>query len=375
MENNELKYLNKSNKSQKTNKKSFGFLWWILKSEIIIVVLLMIVKLIIHFFPNELKYVISNKDIRYNNLGIDYIDIEKSIDNNINITELEKEFIKSKVEKEINENKKYINLNVNINRLSDVKIIYNNMNLSNRKIGKYDILDERAYKNGISGSYNEFLNKIDLYDVNNKDFSYENCDKEVLFHEINHLISNNNKYNSISNNKNILSETINELFTREYYNEDRDYYSYEEYMYMAYILAEILPDSIIREYKFSDNENVLIKGLLEIDNNIDSAYEFIDSIKSKNYVNIQKGVKHYYEKKKNEKIENNLSILFYMYNTPIETVKCKNIVEKFLNGKKIKGNITITPRGYFSNDYIEYHKNIIVKYFNGSILNYKEIIE
>ena len=375
MNNYNMNYLNRLNKSQKANKKFFGFLWWAIKIEIVIVILLMIIRLIIHFFPNELKYVISNKDIRYNNLGIDYIDIEKSIDNNINITELEKEFIKSKVEKEINENKKYINLNVNINRLSDVKIIYNNMNLSNRKIGKYDILDERAYKNGISGSYNEFLNKIDLYDVNNKDFSYENCDKEVLFHEINHLISNNNKYNSISNNKNILSETINELFTREYYNEDGDYYSYEEYMYIAYILAEILPDSIIREYKFSDNENVLIKGLLEIDNNIDSAYEFIDSIKNKNYVNIQKGVKHYYEKKKNEKTENNLSILFYMYNTPIETVKCKNIVEKFLNEKKIKGNITITPRGYFSNDYIENHKNIIVKYFNGSILNYKEIIE
>lgn len=373
MENNELKYLNKSNKSQKTNKKSFGFLWWILKSEIIIVVLLMIVKLIIHFFPNELKYATYNKNIEYNNIGIEYKNIEKSINSNMNITDLEKEFIKSKLEKEINENKKYINLKVNINKLSNVKILYNNINSSNKKMGKYDILDERAHKNGISGSYNEFLNEIVLYGVNNKNFSYESCDKEILFHEMNHLISNNNKFDSISNNKSILSEIINELFTREYYNENNDYYAYEEYMYIAYILAEILPDNIIREYKFSDNENVLIKGLLEIDNSIDFAYDFIDSIKSKDYVNIQKYIKHYYETKNKEEIENNLSILFYMYNTPIETMKGRKIAEKYLNDNKIKGNIKTIPKGYISSEFMVNHRSIMLKYYINGQVNYVEL--
>ena len=68
MNNYNMNYLNRLNKSQKANKKFFGFLWWAIKIEIVIVILLMIIRLIIHFFPNELKYVISNKDIRYNNL-------------------------------------------------------------------------------------------------------------------------------------------------------------------------------------------------------------------------------------------------------------------------------------------------------------------
>ena len=62
-----------------------------------------------------------------------------------------------------------------------------------------------------------------------------------------------------------------------------------------------------------------------------------------------------------------------MYNTPIETEGGKNIVEKWLNENDIKGDIILTPKGYFSNDYIENHKNVMIKYLENGQANYLEL--
>jgi hypothetical protein len=78
----------------------------------------------------------------------------------------------------------------------------------------------------------------------------------------------------------------------------------EKYMAYIFALAEILPEEVLREYKFNENESILISGLLSIENNIEEAYKLIDSINS---VSIDKQENY---KKITEAVMNEIDKLF-----------------------------------------------------------------
>ena len=110
-------------------------------------------------------------------------------------------------------------------------------------------------------------------------------------------------------------------------------------MIYAYILIEILPEDVIREYKFNDNQSILISGLLDIDNNIDEVYKLFYSINKvienegtdKDFKNIHDGFSHFYEKRYNRKMSEDIEILLYLYGSDIQTDEEKSYIREYLD--------------------------------------------
>lgn len=340
-----------TNRSQKVQKEPFYFFKWIIKIELVIILFCLIINLI----PGKIKFIIKynfeksfcfeikNKDFNYDN-------IIQALEENKNIKKEEKIFISNVLENEIKENKDYIDIKNVIKKLRSFEISYSEINDS---------------KTNVAGSYNSLFNRISL-----KEKDFESSNKRAYFHELNHLISK-----SKLNNRNIISETINELFTREYFGSDsNENQGYEKYMMNAYVLAEILPEDIIKKYKFTDNLSVLISGFLENDDNIDEVYKLIDSINSyeKDYNKIHDGYAYFYEKKYNKNMSDDLNILIYFYGTPIQTEEEREKIREYLEMDINDEIISISPKGYISNEYKEKHNFIKIEYTkNGK----KEITE
>ena len=345
---------------------SFSFFKWILKTETIIIVVTVIVMSIFYLIPNKIKLItkykiqnllVSNYQIYEKNKK--YRDIENSIDSNRFLEVEEKNFIKKFFEKEFEENKKYIDTKLVTDRLKNLKVVYS--------------AEENLKKNNINivGSYNVLFNKINILDkeVNN----FDSINKDVYFHEVNHLFTKytlKNSLNFANNlNKDILSETVNELFTREYldnYELITNNAGYEEYMYYIYALAELLEIDTLKQYKFYDNESILISGLLKIDNNFDKAYELINSINSVDldnseiYKKIHDSYSYFYKKKYNKEISENLDILIYFYNTKVLTDKEREILRNNLKLDRYDREIKFIPKGYISENYKFNHNKIII---------------
>lgn len=392
---------NNNVKSQMNSEDSFGFLKWVIKTEITIALVFFIIictyKLIPQKIVFEIKHYINRNFINSNekHIVLSNVDNEKKYDTlicdslkkNKNLNNEEKEFINKYLKDEICENLNYIDTKKISKRLENLKINYNKKYFYDEKEEEYKSNNLEFEVLGIVGIYNAFFNEINLYEqieeyeifsnYGEKDFGFNECNKEALFHELNHLLAKNS-FNTITN-KSIFSETINELFTKEYYY-SIDYaenigekIAYDEFMMYAYGLAEILPDEVIKKYKFDNNESILIDGLLDIDNNIEKAYDLISSVNSlnilekeksndsyQNYQKIHDSYKYFYEKKYNEKMENNIDFLLYFYNTPIQTREERKVVENYLkdnydNGNKIE---SIIPKGYFSEKYKNSHEII-----------------
>ena len=388
-------------KSQKDEEDSFGFLKLVIKTEITIGLIIFIIICTYKLIPKKaifvLKYNINKAFIDNYNKDSDKITddsannerkegyniIKNSIEKNRHLSDDEKKFIEKYLKDEINENYYFIDIEKVAKRLENLKIYYNKKYYYDEKEEEYKNSNLEFEILGIVGSYNAFFNKINIYEqieeyqissnYINEEFGFNSCNKEALFHELNHLLAKNS-LNTITN-RSVFSEIINELFTKEYYystellEEKEDERAYDEFMMYAYCLAEILPDEVIRKYKFDNNESILIEGLLEIDDNIDKAYDLIYCInslniiekeKSKNinqkYKKIHDSYKYFYEKKYNEKMENNINILLYFYNTPIQNMAERKIVESNLNSSG-KDSINTNPKGYFSEKYKEILKN------------------
>ena len=376
--NNELN--NKENK--KVNRKPFYFFSWILKVEIIIILILLTIFIIYRAIPkttkNRIKYHFQsscNKRIESNEN--EYNNIVSSIEFNMNLEKENKEFIKKYFKKEIEENKDFIDFNSCTKRFKNLKVTYNSR-FSKNKYELYKVENSLS----IAGSYNEMFNTIDIIcNLDNSDESvdFSSCDKESYFHELNHVISKNSF--KLPLRINTLSESFNELFTREYYEEylqdnNINIYvtnGYEKYMKYAYVLAELLPEEAIREYKYNNNESILISKLLEIDNNLDEAYKLIDSINNvklaesetneeiENYKNIHDSYSYFYEKKNNKSIKEDILILLYFYNSKVQTEEERNIIRKAFQLNDNDEIINVFAKGYVSQQYKENHDKVVVE--------------
>ena len=347
---------NQLNNDKKVPLKPFWCFKYLIKKEILIVLLICIIFILCNIFPKNLKltirYNINNVFYSNTNNGINEFEkIENSINENKYLKNEEKNFITSKIKDEYTENFNYIN-SKNVSK-----------NLKNLKIS-YDISDEKR----LGGEYNLFSDEIIFYN------SEENMDyyDKILFHELNHVFTN---YNFNSKSK-VLTEITNEMFTIEYLDSNIpvDIGAYEKYMPYIYLLSELIPTEKIKEYQYSNNENILISELLNIDNNIEKAYDLIDginTINTKNSLNkTYDAYSYFYEKKYNSSVLNNMAILAYIYNTDIQNNLVKKTFEEFIGSNNI---IKITPKGYISQKYKSEKSKIIVEYVKNGKTDYIEI--
>ncbi len=386
--------------SQKNKESSFGFFKWVIKTELTILIIFFIIITMYKLIPQsiifQMKYSI-NKHFIYDKNSQEHYNfdsVKSAILRNNSISEHEKNFLNLFLESEIKENVNYIDTKKIESRLENLKVTYNKKYYYDKKEGEYIVSNPKYEMLGIAGKYNAFFNKITIYEqineyeisknYNEEKFDFSKCNKEAYFHELNHLLSNNN-LNTITNKSN-LSEAINELFTREYYyslanNNDFQDKGYDEYIIFAYSLAELLPENVVRKYKFDNNDSIIIKGLLEIDNNLDEVYKLLSSINSFNiyqrkdksgYMKFYNSLKYFYEKKYNQDINDNIDLLLYFYGTSLQSNDEKNKLKKYLNLSSSDEIIDIIPKGYYSNNYTQMHeKTIAICKINGQ----KKIIE
>ena len=419
--------INKKYKKVQINEP-FSFKW-IVKIEVIIILILLLFVFFLNIIPFKTKFKLKynlekvysilflNEKLDSDNKRLENINL--AINENPYLSYNEKEFIKKVYEKEINENLEYINLEDVNRKLKTLEISYNN---SNKKLN-YNF---KVYKS-IAGEYNIYSNKIFIYDSKenfNKPFDDISLkDKEIYFHELNHVLTNytlsskvdlfakniENKNNDLLNTKllknlkkeiilvgkNTFTETVNELFTREYieiYSEKKlglnKLKAYSEYMPFTYVLAEILDEKTLREYKFNDNQNIIINGLLEINNNFDKIFELITSINSIDYYviyendskredeiykKIYESLSYFYEKKFNKNLQDDLVILSYLYNTNVLEEEYKSLLENYLQLDKDDKIIDVIPKGYVSNEYKTENNYVKIEYIKDGEKQYFEL--
>ena len=400
-------------KSKKVQAGPFYFLIWLLKVEIIIIAIIFLINTISNLITDKTKFIIKYNiekafcnDIKNKNNNFESIFIK--LNENNHLSSEEKTFIKNNLSNEIKENIEYIDISKIEKRFRNLDISYHKKYIYDDNINKYKLQNPDIYSRKIGGNYNSFFNKINIYeqienditiDYQNEIFNFSTCNKSVFFHELNHLLTKNSlttltdtiitnlgdgkinnwrKNTSTSTqiiNKDIFLESINEIFTLEYLQNNEDYL-YNENIIYAYVLVEILPENIIRKYKFYDNQSILISGLLQIDYNIDEVYKLFYSINKVcenngtniDYKNIHDGYAYFYEKKYNKKMSEDIEILLYLYGTNIQTNEERTFIRNYLDMEKFDEILKIVPKGYFSKDYMNNHNKIYVEYSkNGDI--------
>ena len=342
--------VNTNNKKVQKNNGPFCFLVWIFKVEIVILLVLLIIKCI----PDKTKFIIKyniEKNFSYSSLNQDIKDIAKideALEKNKNLSDEEKQIITDNLKTEILENIEYVDINRCFKKIKNLKIVYPDQN-SNFKSAE-NILNP-------AGSYSNFLNKITIYEKDN----------EVYMHELNHLISENEISSFFSID--LLSEIINEHFAREY-TDASEIEGYDAYMFYSFALAKLLPEEDIKKYKFTEKQSILISSLLEIDNNIDNAYEFLSSINfekgfdknfNKNFEKFHDLYNYYYKKKYNMEIKDDIELLLCFYNSPIQTKEERQIVKDYFKLEDNDKIINIIPKGFFSEKYKEEHPKAIIE--------------
>lgn len=356
-ENNMTQFNTKRNKRVPTGP--FCFLTWILKVEIIIIMIFLLINIVSAQIPGKTKFIMKYniekvlyRSIENDNYSVD--EIFENLDKNNNLSEEEKIFIRNTLKPEIEENIKYIDTQKVAKRLKNLKTTFNKKYKYNEEDKTYDLQNINMYVRKIAGNYNSIFNEINIYeqiddkniseDYSKEKFDFSTCDKRIYFHELNHLITKNTSTTLINSyatkigkekkikwwnlfadptqiiDTEIFLESINEMFTLEYLANDEEY-EYNDEMIYAYVLAEILPEDVIREYKFYDNQSILISGLLDIDNNIDEVYKLFLSINrvienqysKEDLKNIHDGFDYFYEKKYKKKMSEDKEIHLVIY--------------------------------------------------------------
>lgn len=420
--NNYTKEINRKYKKVQKNEP-FSFKW-IAQIEVVIILVLLLFVLSFNLISDKSKFeakynlekLFSQEYKNKNNM--EYEELISSIDENKKLSDNEKSFMKKVLEKEIKENIEFINLKKINKKFKNLEICYNDLDRTlnyNYEISK-----------NVAGDYNIFSNKIFIYDFEeNFNTSFDKIEfenKEIYFHELNHVLTDytlsstvdlfakniENKTNVLletkvlkefSNDivllgKNTFTETVNELFTREYlgiYDENkvglRTGKAYSEYMPYTYVLAEILDEETLKKYKFKDNSSIIINELLEIDENFEEVYQLITSINSIEdskeklaenqnsnniYEDIYQSLSYFYEKKYNRKMDKDLVIISYLYDTKVLENKTKKCLEEFLDLKENDKIIDIIPKGYISEDYKKINNTVLIEYVKN---DKKQIVE
>lgn len=312
------------------------------------------------------SYSYSEKYSSPREYNYDYSEIELAIKNNPNLSEEEKAYINS-LKFIFDENHQYMNLDLIRTRLSTLKIIY------------------APLEDNVNGRYNSFHNEITL-DYND----FESSKKSVLIHELLHVFQRHGKH--------FILELTNEFFTREavaylYHNnliDKEEFLSYEtrksisngtyikptteeEWLYLMnsdqgfgngyndfvgihYVLAEILPEEVIREYQFNpSNIDLLAVSLASIEvgrdnvdnNDIEKAYQLLEAINSlrtydpetdkytyeKDPKDILEKLDYYYQKAKNISMYDDINLIAPLKDTIPSFSEDSNYI-KVLNTKE-----------------------------------------
>ena len=321
---------------KKNNNKPLKFIKKVLKIGGITVVALISATILTYNLPQTVKNNIDyemgttvRRDLTQEDKSYTFEDLKNAINNNKNIPERDKLFIKSILEDEFAENKKYMDISKLIKRLKTLRIQYDKYYTYNEKTGEYELTHGDDIPSNIIAYYNCFNNKMtclepsydesEVEEKKDEPFGFDEVDKSTYYHELNHMFTvydldsalsqlaeqmsflefndyirtNTEIFEVISDdmqknyNTSIFRETINEIFTQEYIdkyyqqtqNEKRNIGYSEDLPYM-YCLAEILPIDVLREYKFNDNDSIIAEGLLNISDNKSEVYKLTTSLKS-----------------------------------------------------------------------------------------------
>lgn len=374
------------------NREPFYFIRWTIVAQIIIFAIMFSFGAIFNLIPGKVKFRIKYSiekvfiNDKIDNDGNSIIYCLESLRENDYLNENNKVFIENYLIKEIEENKEFIDLNKVAKRLETLDVHYNKKYLINELNNEIILNNPKEYNLHVAGRYNSLFNEINIYEqidfekisknYNDIEFGFAEASKTAYFHELNHVLTNGTVESFVSmvniKKSNILSELINELFSREYYYIETSE-GYDEQMKYIYVIAEIISEDVLRKYKFNDNESILISGLLDIDGDIDKAFELISLIKDiqikedKNddsFTKLHDLFEYYYEKKSGKKLVDNLNILAYLYDSKVLTDTEKEIFENYVGIKNVVKQIDVIPRGYFSKDYIKEYPNTVVKINN-----------
>ena len=269
----------------------------------------------------------------------DYNDIEESINKNPYLSEEEKSIIKS-TKFIFDENYMYMNIPLVLSRLETLKIEYSQEYDNRYTAGTYNPIDNiiRLRNKSIKGALQEFIHEYlhvlqttynsFLMELSNQFFTNEvimrlyeeHLIEDYYFYDnmANSKIEKGEDYKSYSGTKKMSLLARNNTFDR----------GYMGYVSFYYILVELLPQEVIREFQFNPaNIEILFTSLEEIEpeHNFLKAFDVILSISE---------LRLYNEEIKSWEYQKDVSKAYYILNDFYLGVKGKNITDEpevFLN--------------------------------------------
>ena len=333
----------------------------------------------------------KDPNLVYDNTSYSFTDVKNVIDKNENLTDEEKEFLYG-IQKEIDENVEYIDINKLKDNLANLSIKYNSSYKNNKN--KQDVL----INYNVLGSYTYMgINKgsIDLYDsMFYHSTNLEDTNKATLIHELNHVLNNKPNLLSISGvqgnviggaysvfdvEANVLNEMVNELFAREYgiyFNNEDEFKGYDDLMPVMYALAEIIDEDTLRRYKFNSDDYYINNYFASIgvedcyvytlykDLNLSYNKSLTDEEKKDNNQEIYNIIKYMYEKKYGMNMDNDLLMMSYFYQSKYVSDEFNRKFEELVG---IDDMVVVNPKGYFASDYIKEHQTVdVYKYAENS---------
>lgn len=262
----------------------------------------------------------------------DFKDVEEAIDRNPNLTEEEKNIIKS-TKFIYDENYMYMDMELVLSRLETLKIIYD-YNFENRYTqGTYSITDNviKLRNKTIRGALQEFIHEyLHMLQISHNSFLMELSNQfftnEVIMRLHNDkLIEDYYFYDNLENKRIINGKDYTQYSDSEKYNLlCRDSVFERGYMGYAgiyYVLAELLPEEVLRAYQFDPgNLEILVTGLEQIEPNKDF-YKAINLL-----VSIGEIRKYNYETL-NWEYASDIGTQFVLLNDFYKSVKGENIID------------------------------------------------
>ncbi|MBQ7789809.1 MAG: hypothetical protein IJ399_00945 [Bacilli bacterium] len=262
----------------------------------------------------------------------DFKDVEEAIDRNPNLTEEEKNIIKS-TKFIYDENYMYMDMELVLSRLETLKIIYD-YNFENRYTqGTYSITDNviKLRNKTIRGALQEFIHEyLHMLQISHNSFLMELSNQfftnEVIMRLHNdRLIEDYYFYDNLENKRIINGKDYTQYSDSEKYNLlCRDSVFERGYMGYAgiyYVLAELLPEEVLRAYQFDPgNLEILVTGLEQIEPNKDF-YKAINLL-----VSIGEIRKYNYETL-NWEYASDIGTQFVLLNDFYKSVKGENIID------------------------------------------------
>ncbi len=330
----------------------------------------------------------------------DFKDVEEAIDRNPNLTEEEKNIIKS-TKFIYDENYMYMDMELVLSRLETLKIIYD-YNFENRYTqGTYSITDNviKLRNKTIRGALQEFIHEyLHMLQISHNSFLMELSNQfftnEVIMRLHNDkLIEDYYFYDNLENKRIINGKDYTQYSDSEKYNLlCRDSVFERGYMGYAgiyYVLAELLPEEVLRAYQFDPgNLEILVTGLEQIEPNKDfykaiNLLVSIGEIRKYNYETLNWeyasdiGTQYvllndFYKSVKGENIIDNPELLFFFMIDDTSIIDKEELVgeeykilNEFARTYNDKFKIMILPKTYLS----DIRSNSVIVYKEEQLIN------